>query len=70
MEAGMAVAKTIEIISSSTESIDAAIRDGIAKASETVSGIEGAWVQDTKVVVRDNRVTEWRVTLKITFVVS
>ena len=66
----MAVAKTIEIISSSSESIDAAIRDGIAKASETVKGIEGAWVQDTKVVVRDNRVTEWRVTLKITFVVS
>jgi len=70
MEAGMAVAKTIEIISSSTEGIDAAIRDGIAKASETVKGIEGAWVQDTKVVVRDNRVTEWRVTLKVTFVVS
>jgi len=66
----MAVAKTIEIISSSSESIDAAIRDGIAKASETVKGIEGAWVQDTKVVVRDNKVTEWRVTLKITFVVS
>jgi len=66
----MAVAKTIEIISSSSESIDAAIRDGIAKASETVKGIEGAWVQDTKVVVRDSRVTEWRVTLKITFVVS
>jgi flavin-binding protein dodecin len=66
----MAVAKTIEIISSSAESIEAAVRDGIAKASETVNGIEGAWVQDTKVVVRDNRVAEWRVTLKITFVVS
>lgn len=66
----MAVAKTIEIVSTSSESIDAAIRDGIAKASETVKGIEGAWVQDTKVIVRDNEVAEWRVTLKITFVVS
>ena len=66
----MAVAKTIEIISTSSEGIEAAIRDGIAKASETVKGIEGAWVQDTKVLVRDNRVAEWRVTLKITFVVS
>lgn len=66
----MAVAKTIEIISSSSESIEAAIRDGIAKASETVKGIEGAWVQDTKVIIRDNRVAEWRVSLKITFVVS
>jgi flavin-binding protein dodecin len=66
----MAVAKTIEIISSSTESIEAAVRDGIAKASETVNGIEGAWVQDTKVIVRDNRVVEWRVNLKVTFIVS
>lgn len=66
----MAVAKTIEIVSTSSESFDAAIRDGIAKASETVKGIEGAWVQDTKVIVRDSKVAEWRVTLKITFVVS
>ena len=66
----MSVAKTIEIISSSTDSIEAAIRSGIAKASETVSGIEGAWVKDTKMVVRDAKVTEWRVTLAVTFVVS
>ena len=33
----MAVAKTLEIISSSTESIEAAVRDGIAKAAETVA---------------------------------
>jgi len=47
-----------------------AIRDGIAKASETVKGIEGAWVKDTKVVVRNAAVTEWRVTLAVTFIVS
>jgi flavin-binding protein dodecin len=66
----MAVAKTIEIISSSADSIEAAIRDGIAKASETVKGIEGAWVKDTKVVVDNAKVTEWRVTLAVTFIVS
>jgi len=66
----MAVAKTIEIISSSTESIEAAVRDGITKASETINNIEGAWVQDTKAIIRDNKVVEWRVTLKLTFVVS
>ncbi len=66
----MAVAKTVEIISSSTESIEAAIRDGIAKASETINGIEGAWVKGTKAIVRDNRVVEWRVTIKLTFIVS
>ena len=66
----MAVAKTVEVIASSTESIEAAIRDGIAKVSETVSGIEGAWVKDTKVVVGNNKVTEWRVTLMVTFIVQ
>jgi flavin-binding protein dodecin len=66
----MSVAKTIEIISSSSDSIEAAIRTGITKASETVKGIEGAWVKDTKMVVRDAKVTEWRVTLAVTFIVS
>ena len=66
----MAVAKTVEIISSSTESIEAAVRDGVVKAAETISGIEGAWVQDTKAVIRDGKVAEWRVSLKITFIVS
>ncbi len=66
----MSVAKTLEIISSSTESIEAAVRGGIAKASETIKGIEGAWVKGTKAIIRDNKVVEWRVTLKITFVVA
>jgi len=66
----VSVAKTIEIISSSTSSIEDAVVSGIAKASETVKGIEGAWVKDTKVVVRDAKVTEWRVTLAVTFIVS
>jgi len=66
----MAVAKTLEIISSSTESIETAVRDGIAKAAETVNGIQEVWVQGTKAVVRDNKVAEWRVTLRITFIVS
>jgi flavin-binding protein dodecin len=66
----MAVAKTLEIISSSTESIEVAVREGIAKAAETVQGIQEAWVQGTKAVVRDNKVAEWRVTLRITFIVS
>ena len=66
----MSVAKTIEIISSSTKGFDDAIRTGIAKASKTVKGIEGAWVKGTKVVVSNAKVTEWRVTLAVTFIVK
>jgi hypothetical protein len=66
----MAVAKTIEIISGSAKGVEDAIQTGIAKASETVNGIEGAWVKDTKVKVENGRVTEWRVTLAVTFLVQ
>lgn len=66
----MAVAKTLEIISSSTESIEGAVRDGLAKAAETVKGIQEAWVQGTKAIVREGKVAEWRVTLRITFIVE
>jgi flavin-binding protein dodecin len=66
----MAIAKTIELIANSSNGIEDAIRQGIAKAGETVKNIEGAWVKDTKVVVRDGSVAEWRVTLAVTFIVD
>ena len=65
----MAVAKVIEVISSSTESIEHAIRYGVAKCGETVDHIESFWVKDTKGVVRYNKVVEWRVILSVTFLV-
>lgn len=66
----MAIAKVIEIIASSTKGLEDAVSSGIAKASETVHGIEGAWIKDTKVVVNEGQITEWRVILAITFVVQ
>jgi flavin-binding protein dodecin len=65
----MAIAKVIEIIASSPKGIEDAIRNGVTKAAETVSGIEGAWVKDTKMVIKKNKITEWRVVLAITFLV-
>ncbi|OWQ96366.1 dodecin family protein [Sphingopyxis witflariensis] len=66
----MAIAKVIEVISSSTTGFEDAVSSGIAKASETVSNIEGAWVKDTKVTVNDGKISEWRVILSITFIVK
>ena len=66
----MSVAKTVEIVTSSTTGIEDAVRSGIAKVGETVKNIEGAWIKDTKAVVRDGSVTEWRVTLAVTFIVD
>lgn len=66
----MSVAKVIEISSSSPTSFDAAIKDGIARASKTVKGIQGAWIQDQQVVVADGQVTEYRVMMKVTFILE
>lgn len=43
---------------------------GIAKASETVHNIEGAWVKEQKVVVSDDNISRYRVDLKVTFVLD
>lgn len=66
----MAVAKIIEITAQSSESFEDAIRQGVAKASETVRNIEGAWVKEQKVVVEDGNITGFRVDLKVTFVLD
>ena len=63
----MAVAKVTEIISGSSESFEDAVREGVARANNTLDGITGAWVKDQNVVVADGKVTEYRVSLKITF---
>ena len=66
----MSVAKNIEVIASSSASIEDAVKSGIAKVGETVKNIQGVWVKDVKAVVSNNAVTEWRATLAITFLVD
>ena len=64
------VAKIIEITSSSSKSIEDAVETGIAKADSSLDNIEGAWVQDIKCVVKNGKVAEWRVNLKVTFLLK
>jgi hypothetical protein len=66
----MAVAKVIEITATSEESFEDAIKQGIVKASETVRGIQGAWVKEQKVLVEDGQISGFRVDLKVTFVLD
>lgn len=66
----MTVAKIIEVNASSSKSFEDAIKTGIAKISETVDGVQGAWVNEQKVVVKDGNITEYRVNLKVTFMVK
>ncbi|MEO6391717.1 MAG: dodecin family protein [Pyrinomonadaceae bacterium] len=66
----MTVAKITEISSSSKESFDDAIRQGVARASKTLAQVTSAWVKSQKVVVTDGEVSEYRVTLKVSFVLK
>jgi flavin-binding protein dodecin len=66
----MSVAKVIEISSSSPDSFEDAVRQGIARAGKTVKNIASAWVQDQQVSVENGQVTEYRVMMKVTFVLE
>ncbi|MDX1516124.1 MAG: dodecin family protein [Woeseiaceae bacterium] len=66
----MSVAKHVEVTASSKDSFEDAIRAGIRKTAKSVDGIEGAWVKEQKVVVKGDDVKEFRVTMKVTFIVK
>ena len=67
----MSVAKIIEVNASSKTSMEDAVKVGLKKTAKTVKNIKGAWVNEIKVVTDDGgNVTEWRVNLRISFVVA
>lgn len=66
----MAVAKVIEITAGSPDGFEQAVQAGVAKAGESVRGIQAAWVKEHQVKVDNGTVSEYRVTLKVTFVLD
>ncbi|MEN8143829.1 MAG: dodecin family protein [Gemmatimonadota bacterium] len=66
----MSVAKVTEISAASPNSFDDAMKVGIARASQTLSGIKSAWVNEMNVEVRDGEVTAYRVNMKVTFILN
>ena len=67
----MTVARVTELISSSTESFDDAVRQGVRRASKTLKNVRGAWVEGQKVICDgQGHITEYRVILKVSFVLE
>lgn len=65
------VVKVIEVSSSSSKGFDDAVQSGLKKVAKTLKGIQGAWVNELKVITNgEGKVTEWRVNLKISFLVQ
>lgn len=66
----MSVARVTEIVAASPTSFDDAVRVGVARASKTLDNVKGAWVQDQEIIVDDGSVKEYRVHLKVTFILN
>lgn len=66
----MSVARVTEIIASSPKSFEDAVEKGVKRAVKTLHNVQGAWVQDQKVIVTDGKIAEYRVNLKVTFVLK
>ena len=67
----MSVARVTEITASSKKSFHDAVNVGIARAAKTLKNVQGAWIQDQKVVVdAKGKISEYRVSMKITFVLK
>jgi len=66
----MSIAKVTEIIASSPKSFDDAVDAGIQRANKSLQNVRSAWVKSQKVIVNKGKVTEYRVTLKVTFVLK
>jgi dodecin len=64
------VARVTEIIASSKKSFDDAIDVGVKRATKTLKNVTGAWVASQDLVIAKGKVAEYRVRLKVTFVLA
>ncbi len=66
----MSVARNTEIVASSAKGFDDAVRTGIERANQTLQNVKGAWIKEQKVIVEKGKLAEFRVTMKVTFVLK
>ena len=64
------VARVTEIIAASEKSIEDAIKIGVDRANKTLDNVKSAWVEDISVELKKGQVAEYRVKLKVTFVLK
>jgi flavin-binding protein dodecin len=66
----MSVAKITEISASSSKSFEDAVKSGISRADKTLRNVSGAWISEQKVVVEGGKITEYRVHMRVTFILT
>jgi hypothetical protein len=63
------IAKVIEVIAQSEKSFDDAVEEALKEAAKSVENIQEVWVSGFKAIVQNNKIVEYRVTTKVTFLV-
>lgn len=66
----MTIAKIIEISSDSTSSFQDAIESGISRAERTLKNVKGAWISEQKLTVDGGKITNYRVIMRVSFVID
>ena len=66
----MSVAKVSEITASSAKSFEDAIQQGISRATKTLENVQSAWIKDQEVEITDGKITEYKVRMKVTFILK
>ena len=66
----MSVARTTEIVASSSKSFEDAFEAGIKRACKTLDNVTGAWIQDQDAEIKNGKIKEYRVRMKVTFVLK
>jgi dodecin len=66
----MTVASVTEISAASPDGFEAAIREGIERATKTLRNIQSAWVKDMNILMEDGQMRAYKVNLMVTFVLE
>lgn len=66
----MAILKVLELMANSTQSWEDATQQAVTEASKTLHNIRSVYIKDQSASVKDSKITEYRVTVKLTFEVD
>jgi flavin-binding protein dodecin len=64
------IVKVVEVIAESTKSFDDAAQQAVKQAAATVRGIKSIWIDNFSGVVEGDRIVQYRVNAKLSFVVE
>ena len=66
----MSVARVTEISSASKKSFEDAMESALKRATKTLKNVTAAWIASQEVILKDNKITEYRVRMKVTFILA